>query len=95
MLWTADRSLLIGDEHNNRIRRVVTTGIITTIAGTGDPGFSGDGGPALKAQLNDPEYLWEDHRGNLYIADGDNGRIRMVNVEGIINTVAGGGQEKS
>ena len=95
LLWTADHSLLIGDEHNNRIRRVTSTGVITTIAGTGEPGFSGDGGPALQAQLNDPEYLWEDAKGNLYIADGDNGRIRMVDVEGIIRTVAGGGQVKS
>ena len=95
LLWTADHSLLIGDEHNNRIRKVSSSGVITTIVGTGEPGFSGDGDLALRAQLNDPEYLWEDATGNLYIADGDNGRIRMVNVDGIITTVAGGGQERS
>jgi len=92
VLWTADHSLIIGDEHNNRIRKVSQAGMISTIAGTGLPGFSGDGGPAIHAQLNDPEYLWEDDQGKLYISDGDNGRIRMIDGEGIITTVAGGGQ---
>ena len=70
------------------MRQVSRGGVIRTIAGTGQPGFSGDGGPASTAQLNSPYGLAFDIRGNLYIADLGNGRVRRVNSEGIISTVA-------
>lgn len=78
---------------NGRIRRVdAVTGIITTAAGNGVPGFSGDGGPATGAQLNDPRGVAVDASGNLYIADTANFRIRRVDATtGIITTVAGNG----
>jgi hypothetical protein len=69
-----------------------TTGIITTVAGNGTQGFSGDGGPATSASLNYPWGVTVDRWGNLYIADNRNGRVRKVDAAtGIITTVAGGG----
>jgi hypothetical protein len=84
--------LLISDLQHHRIRRVqMGSDILTTLAGTGscvDGGFSGDGGPATQARLNDPWDIVVDHSGNLFIA-GMNGRIRKVDAAtGIINTVA-------
>jgi len=73
------------------IRKINTRGIITTIAGNETTGYSGDGGPATKAQLNTPQGVALDHSGNIYIADGGNDRIRMVNTQGIITTIAGNG----
>jgi hypothetical protein len=67
-------------------------GTITTIAGTGEAGFSGDGGPATKARLNLPLAVAVDREGTLYIADGDNHRVRKVDKGGIIRTVAGLGK---
>jgi hypothetical protein len=67
------------------VRKVDPHGTITTVAGTGEAGFSGDGGPATKAKL--------DGKGNLYISDTEHHRIRMVNKDGIIHTVAGTGKE--
>jgi sugar lactone lactonase YvrE len=90
-------NLFISDKNNQRIRRVdATTGIITTIAGSGAIGngkghFSGDGGPATAATLANPQGLAFDGAGNLYIADQTNGRVRKVDMKGIITTVAGGG----
>ncbi|MFI5141302.1 MAG: T9SS type A sorting domain-containing protein, partial [Bacteroidia bacterium] len=75
----------------SRIRKVTTAGIITTIAGNGTTGFSGDGGQATAAELNGATNISLDATGNLYIADINNIRIRMVNIYGIINTVAGNG----
>jgi sugar lactone lactonase YvrE len=74
---------------NDRIRKVAS-GMITTVAGNGTQGFSGDNGPATSAQLTDPEGIAVDSAGNLYIADGDNNRIRKV-ASGVITTVAGNG----
>jgi sugar lactone lactonase YvrE len=75
----------------HRIRKIVD-GIITTIAGTGTEGFSGDGGPATSAQLDNPLGMTIDNDGNLYFADNLNGRIRKINLlTGIITTVAGNG----
>lgn len=82
-------NLYIADHH--RIRRVSSKGIITTVAGTGQPGLSGDGGPARQAQLNDPNGLHADAAGNLYIADTYNHRIRKIGPDGKISTVAGSG----
>jgi hypothetical protein len=84
-------NLFIADESNNRIREVGTDGIITTVAGNGTPGYSGDGGPATKAELYDPSGVAVDASGNLFIADRYNGSIRKVGTNGIITTVAGGG----
>ncbi len=75
----------------NTLRKVDTAGIITTFAGTGTNGFSGDGGPATAAQIYDPQELAIDRLGNIYFADVANQRIRMVNTLGIISTVAGNG----
>jgi sugar lactone lactonase YvrE len=89
----ADRfgNLYIVDTINNRVRRVDTGGRITTIAGTGSAGFSGDGGPALSARLDTPHGIAVDGAGNVYIADPPNHRIRKVDTGGRITTVAGNG----
>jgi RHS repeat-associated protein len=86
-----DGSLYIADTENSRIRRVSPNGIITTVAGIGPRGFSGDGGPATKAQLNLPRGIAIGSDGCLYIADTINHRIRRVGTDGIITTVAGTG----
>ena len=85
-------NLYIADGFNHRIRRVDTSGTITTIAGTGKAGHSGDGGPAVQARLNSPSGLTLDGAGNLYVADGFNHRIRRVDTSGAITTVAGTGE---
>jgi sugar lactone lactonase YvrE len=84
-------NLFIADTSNNRIRKVTVDGIITTVAGTGTRGFSGDGGPATSAQLSVPEGVAVDGAGNLFIAEFNNQRIRKVTAAGIITTVAGTG----
>jgi hypothetical protein len=81
----------IADSGNQRIRRVSTTGIISTVAGNGSYGFSGDGGPATGASLATPFGVVVDSAGNFFIADLDNQRIRKVSTTGIISTVAGDG----
>ena len=87
-----DGSLYVADSSNDRIRRVGPDGIITTVAGNGLRGFSGDGGPATSAQLNNPSYgVAAGPDGSLYIADSANNRIRRVDPDGIITTVAGNG----
>ena len=83
--------LYISDSSNNRIRKVSPNGTITTIAGNGTPGYSGDNGPATAAQLNQPRGIAIDSSGNLYIADTSNNRVRKVSSSGIITTVAGTG----
>ncbi|MGP0075647.1 MAG: IPT/TIG domain-containing protein [Bryobacteraceae bacterium] len=88
-----DRSgnVYVADAANQRIRKIATDGSIHTVAGTGVAGFAGDGGPASAAQLNQPYGLAVDSAGNLYIADLGNARVREVTVNGMIQTVAGGG----
>ena len=76
----------------NRIREVMSNGRITTFAGTGTPGNGGDGGPAAQAQLYMPQGLAVDSAGNVYIADTLNNRVRRVNADGTITTVAGTGE---
>lgn len=87
----ASGNLYIAEAGNNRIRKVNTSGIISTIAGNGTGNFSGDGGPATDAEINNPFDVTIDTSGNIYIADHGNNRIRMVNTTGIINTIAGNG----
>lgn len=86
-------NLYIADGFNQRIRKInFGTGIITTVAGNGSAGFSGDDGPATDAQLSVPESVFADTANNIYIADALNNRIRKINVtNGIITTVAGSG----
>jgi sugar lactone lactonase YvrE len=84
-------NLFIGDQINNRIRKVDINGIITTVAGNGTPGYSGDDGAATNASLNQPTDVAVDAIGNLYISDPLNHRIREVGTNGIITTVAGNG----
>lgn len=86
-------ALYIADTGNHRVRLVTTAGTISTIAGTGSAGFSGDGGPGTAAQLNAPKDITTDAAGNLYIADNENHRIRRVGGAGIITTYAGNGVE--
>ena len=84
-----DGNLYIADTLNHRIRRLdVSTGIVTTVAGNGTSGFSGDNGPASEAGLNDPVSVAVDVKGHLYIADIGNERVRKVDSDGIITTVA-------
>lgn len=89
----ADRkgNVYISDMINNRVRKVDAAGIITTYAGTGSHGYSGDGGLAMFAELDRPAGLATDTIGNLYIADADNDVIRMVDTAGVITTVVGNG----
>jgi sugar lactone lactonase YvrE len=77
----------------NRVRKVAPGGVISTVAGTGTAGFSGDGGPATAAQVNAPEDLAVDAAGNLYIADYLNNRVRKVTPGGLISTFAGTGDK--
>ena len=82
-------NLFICDNTNNVVRKVNTSGIITTFAGTGIAGYSGDGGPATSAQLNGPGCLAIDNSGNVYIGDMMNSVVRKVSTSGIISTFAG------
>lgn len=89
----ADRNgnLYIADTANNRVRLVDASGMMTTIAGNGVAGFSGDGGPATSAQLNGPMGVAVDDAGNVFIADTGNSRIRRVAADGTIDTYLGNG----
>jgi sugar lactone lactonase YvrE len=94
-LFIADNPIFSG-LNTYRVRKVdAVTGIITTVAGTGQAGFSGDGGPAISARLAHPNLVAVDSAGNLFISDWDNYRVRKVDaVTGIISTVAGSGRKK-
>lgn len=84
-------NVYIADQFNHRIRKVDTHGTITTVAGTGSQGFSGDGGPATAAQINTPIGVFVDVGGNVLISDVGNQRIRKIDTHGVITTVAGNG----
>ena len=86
-------SIFVADLENHRIRKITRDGVVTTVAGTGVPGYSGDGGQALNAQLNSPWGILIDKNDNLLIADSNNDAIRKVGSDGIIHTIAGNGQE--
>lgn len=84
-------NVFITDTEHQLVRKVSPDGIITTLAGTGGFGFSGDGGPATSAELRDPDGVAVDGEGNVYIADSGNNRVRKVSPDGTISTVAGTG----
>ena len=84
-------NLYIADGGHARVRKVTPAGLISTVAGKGTVGYSGDGGAAISAQLNVPVGVAVDTAGNLYIADGNSQRVRKVTPGGIISTVAGNG----
>src|SRR5262249_61470075 len=86
-----DGRLYIADKVANLIYRVEPDGLITRVAGNGGTGFSGDGGLAVNASLNQPTDIALGPDGSLYIADSENNRIRRVGIDGIITTVAGSG----
>src|SRR5262249_39103253 len=88
-----DGRLGVSDTYNHGIRRIeARTGIITTIAGSGHAGAAGDGGPAMQAQMNQPYGIVIDRRGNIYVADRLNGRVRRIDgSSGVITTLAGDG----
>jgi len=87
----ASGNLFIADLENHRIRKVNASGIISTVAGSGVSGYSGDGGAATAAEFKNPAGVAVDASGNIYIADASNNRIRKVNTGNIITTIAGNG----
>src|ERR1700681_1086720 len=88
-------NLYISDSRNHRIRKVsAATGVITTVAGNGVGGYSGDGGRATSAELYNPYFLAVDSAGNLYVSDTINQRVRKVSAAGVITTVAGKGKQR-
>jgi trimeric autotransporter adhesin len=88
-MYISDGGVYCSGPGGHTIRKVDPDGNITTVAGSGGSGFSGEGGHATKAQLNLPLAVTVDREGNLYIADAENHRIRKVDSEGIITTIAG------
>ena len=91
LFWDASGNLYIADKGNDKIRMVDASGIISRVAGTGSDGDSGDGGPAISAELHDPRGVYKDASGNLYIADSSNHKVRKVDTSGNISTFAGTG----
>lgn len=88
-----DAALYVGDSWNHRIRRIdPVSRAITTVAGTGEGGFSGDGGPALAARFQNPSYLTFAPDGSLVFGDFLNNRVRRIGPDGVITTIAGNGQ---
>jgi sugar lactone lactonase YvrE len=88
---SADGSLYVADFYNNRIRKIDSAGMLSTVVGNGNASYSGDGGFATAATLNSPASVAVDAAGNLYIADSENNCIRKVNISGKIATLAGNG----
>ncbi len=85
-------NVYVADSFNQRVRKIDPTGTIRTIAGTGERGYSGDGGPAIDAQLASPNGLLVDAAGNVYVSDSGNYRVRKVDSSGMIETIAGTGE---
>jgi serine/threonine-protein kinase len=84
-------SVYVADSGNNRVRMISADGTISTVAGTGEPGYAGDGGLASQAVLNSPQGLAVDAEGNVYVTDSFNDRIRKIDLGGVITTIAGDG----
>ncbi|HJU15903.1 MAG TPA: hypothetical protein VJ770_05505, partial [Stellaceae bacterium] len=92
LVFDPEGNLYFSDTFNHRIRRIdARTGTIATCAGSGEAGYSGDGGPATRARLNEPYGVALDNKGNLYIADRHNHCVRRVDPSGVITTFAGDG----
>jgi DNA-binding beta-propeller fold protein YncE len=92
LAFAPDSSLVFSDTFNHCIRRIdAASGIISTICGTGTKGFSGDGGPATSALLNQPYGVVADRSGRVFFADRLNGRVRMIDTRGVVSTWAGNG----
>ena len=87
---SSDGRIFLSDTHNHRVRVIAASGIVTTFAGTGQPGLSGDNGPAVSAQLDYPRGLAVTASGGLLVADDNNQRIRSVSSAGTITTLVGG-----
>ncbi len=87
----SEGNVFVADSFNHRIRKIDASETITTIAGTGTPGFSGDGGQGGNAQISTPTWVAVDADGHVFIADAFNRRVRMISPDGIITTVAGNG----
>jgi DNA-binding beta-propeller fold protein YncE len=95
LAFDSDGNLIFSDTFNHRIRRVdARTGVISTIGGTGERGFSGDGGAATQAMLNEPYGVSVDRSGTVYFADRLNRRVRRIDPSGIVTTLAGDGSGK-
>ena len=86
-------NVYVAGGENQRVRRIDTAGVISTFAGTGEAGFSGDGGPAIEAQLSYPVGVAVDSAGNVYVADVVNQRVRRIDTAGVISTFAGTGED--
>lgn len=92
LAFLPDGGLVFSDTFNHCIRRVdAASGIISTICGTEERGFAGDGGPAARALLNEPYGIVADHRGHVFFADRLNGRVRVIDTSGNVTTLAGDG----
>ena len=85
-------NVFVTERGNDRVRKIDPAGVISTLAGTGDWGYGGDGGPASEAQLLDPAGVAVDGAGNVYVSDRGNRRVRKIDVSGIISTLAGTGE---
>jgi sugar lactone lactonase YvrE len=88
-------NMFISDRLNHQIRKVSASGKISTIAGTGESAYYGDGGPASEAAFRDPSFMTTDKEGNLYIADAANNMVRKIDTQGIVSTVAGNGNHEN
>ncbi|HEY3243083.1 MAG TPA: hypothetical protein VGM03_07000, partial [Phycisphaerae bacterium] len=88
----SDGTVFVADQNNHNVRRIDSDGTIRRFAGTGSPGYSGDGGPALDAELRGPTRIVFDGNGNLLICDTNNHAIRQVDTTGTIRSIAGTGQ---
>jgi DNA-binding beta-propeller fold protein YncE len=94
LAFAPDNSLVFSDTFNHCVRRIdAANGIISTICGTGAQGFSGDGGPGVRAQLNQPYGVAIDRSGRVFFADRLNRRVRVIDVAGVVSTLAGNGSE--
>ncbi len=83
-----DGTVYIADSGNRRVRKINSVGLITTVAGTGAWGFSGDGGQATEAELSYPAAVAVDRVGRIYVAEENDGRIRAIDPSGVITTLA-------
>ena len=88
----AGGDVYVADRDNNAIRKIDADGTITTVIGGREAGFSGDGGPASEARIDRPQQIVVDPDGNVYFADSGNNRVRRIDIEGVVTTVAGNGR---